>query len=516
MNAPNLESALRYCEQGLSVVPVLPGQKEPAGQWKPSQYRPMGPDEIRETFTSQDNLNVGIVGGIPSQNLLVIDCDNMSKFRRDIRPRLRDIIANTWVVISGSRKRHVYVQIPFPVKCGKRPAWGVDLKAQGGYVVAPRSIFGETGGQYEFDMFTDEILRLGPDELGALDFLKLEPFDPANREEQSLLPFGVTWKIWAIVKGHYEAQGYAKGKHTPTDRSRSAADFHAMTWLADNGWTCEQVAELFRKHAGAGTKFREKTSRESYLRGTYHRAQEHARDHLTDEKRQLQAAISNIVSDSWPGRTGPTDRAVCLALLRIGYQAGGRTDVSASQRQVALHAGVEPPTVARSLERLIKGGLVGLIAKGTGFNASVFDIGSLVPKCCNTTTPGIVLLQHFDTGADAFRQSGIGKTGFDILQLIPATPDAIGLADLIARTDRSRRTVFRKLAKLKASGIVTTDAAGRLSRTSHDLESLARWLGTANTRDNKRRRYLEQRHAYREAIREMHAKVDPETGELGA
>ena len=106
--------------------------------------------------------------------------------------------------------------------------------------------------------------------------------------------------------------------------------------------------------------------------------------------------------------------------------------------------------------------------------------------------------------------------GFDILQLIPATPDAIGLADLIARTDRSRRTVFRKLAKLKASGIVTTDAAGRLSRTSHDLESLARWLGTANTRDNKRRRYLEQRHAYREAIREMHAKVDPETGELGA
>lgn len=69
-----IDTALKARDKGLSVIPIIPGNKAPSiATWTPYQTECMGSDDIRRNFT--DDSWFGIIAGAVSGNLEVLDFD---------------------------------------------------------------------------------------------------------------------------------------------------------------------------------------------------------------------------------------------------------------------------------------------------------------------------------------------------------------------------------------------------------------------------------------------------------
>jgi hypothetical protein len=127
-----ITEALALSQLGWSLVPLKSRSKEPLLRWKPLQKRKLSEREIVELFEQNPDANLGVVTGSIS-GLLVIDADAPEIVKRWGTPETP--IAET------SRGRHYYYQLPdsaVPSIVGV--ADGVDIRAEGGYVVAPPSV----------------------------------------------------------------------------------------------------------------------------------------------------------------------------------------------------------------------------------------------------------------------------------------------------------------------------------------------------------------------------------------
>jgi hypothetical protein len=132
-----LDFALAYRELGFAVLPLKPRDKRPhtrliklthrSTSWARLRGRAATGAEIREWFRCEPEANLGIITGAASLGVVVADYDTG-------RPeRLRE----TPIVATG-RGLHVYARSDPPTATEKRD--GFELKADGGYVVAPPSI----------------------------------------------------------------------------------------------------------------------------------------------------------------------------------------------------------------------------------------------------------------------------------------------------------------------------------------------------------------------------------------
>jgi hypothetical protein len=149
-----LEYALFYVSYGLSVIPLKPGEKVPLVKWEKYQEEPPAIAEVQKWFKDTNN-NIAIVCGKVSGNLVVIDFDDTEvykEFFKELDAELKGIITNTWVVRTG-KGLHIYLRVDSdkPVKSGKMAK--VDIKGEGGYVVAPPSLH-PSGKRYEFIRFS--------------------------------------------------------------------------------------------------------------------------------------------------------------------------------------------------------------------------------------------------------------------------------------------------------------------------------------------------------------------------
>ena len=71
-----LETALRCNELGLVPVLIYKGKKRPIGKaWQTRRYTD---DELRERFTNNPNLNVGLLLG-PDSGVIDIECDGQTR-----------------------------------------------------------------------------------------------------------------------------------------------------------------------------------------------------------------------------------------------------------------------------------------------------------------------------------------------------------------------------------------------------------------------------------------------------
>lgn len=145
-------AALAYLRRGISIIPLQPRSKKPAlKSWKEYQHRLPTEDEVSAWFDEDPQRNLGIVTGTVS-GLAVVDFDaaeavTMAKERG----------FPSCPTVKTAKGYHAY--------CSHRPGVGnfqkredlpgIDLRAEGGYVVAPPSVH-ENGQRYRWKHGLDE------------------------------------------------------------------------------------------------------------------------------------------------------------------------------------------------------------------------------------------------------------------------------------------------------------------------------------------------------------------------
>jgi len=134
--AERMEDFIRfYRSQRLNVIPIRYRDKTPIGEWKQYQSKVMSDEEIQKNFLSGAAVNIAIVCGTVSDNLVVIDFDSRSTYKKHFAWAEKD----TFVVQTG-KGVHVYFKTDYPVRGFKIQELTIDVKGEGGYVLAPPSI----------------------------------------------------------------------------------------------------------------------------------------------------------------------------------------------------------------------------------------------------------------------------------------------------------------------------------------------------------------------------------------
>lgn len=145
-----LAHALRYASWGWSVFPLRERGKEPDGELAPRGFKDATTDEnkIRSWWNTRPRANIGVATGKVS-GIVIVDVDprnggDVEEFRSRV-----GLGAHHDTVITGGGGVHLFFRYPSGVVVPSRSNFvkGIDLKSDGGYVVAPPSIH-PSGGAY--------------------------------------------------------------------------------------------------------------------------------------------------------------------------------------------------------------------------------------------------------------------------------------------------------------------------------------------------------------------------------
>src|SRR4051794_8544312 len=170
-----LEAALWYVNHGIPVFPLhspVPGGcscRDPECDSPAKHPRTLhglsdatiDPDQVRKWWTRWPDANIGILTGSKAQ-LLAVDVDP----RNGGNESLEDLVAqhgrfpDTAEQISGGGGRHFIFRYPGG-SVPKKLAPGIDLKGDGGYIVAAPSLH-PSGRRYEWDGIAGEKALLDP------------------------------------------------------------------------------------------------------------------------------------------------------------------------------------------------------------------------------------------------------------------------------------------------------------------------------------------------------------------
>ncbi|MFH1083388.1 MAG: bifunctional DNA primase/polymerase [Pseudomonadota bacterium] len=142
-DSKNLKAAIWYAKQGFSVIPCRAPYADKEGkdikipyiEWKPYQTKKADDQEIRAWYAKFPDARVGIVTGKES-NLLVVDADT---------PEANQIIDNLLpdsLIVPMAKSPHgwhYYFRHELGLANKARYAPGIDVRTEGGYIMAPPS-----------------------------------------------------------------------------------------------------------------------------------------------------------------------------------------------------------------------------------------------------------------------------------------------------------------------------------------------------------------------------------------
>lgn len=142
-----------YLARGWSVVPILPRGKRPLVPWQEYQRRLATRDEVGDWYARWPDAGVAIVTGAVSA-LVVLDVDTRHGGDDTLAALEREFgsLPHTVEAITGGGGRHIYFTHPdgeLRNRAGLAP--GLDLRAEGGLVVAPPSVHA-TGQRYAWEV----------------------------------------------------------------------------------------------------------------------------------------------------------------------------------------------------------------------------------------------------------------------------------------------------------------------------------------------------------------------------
>lgn len=153
------QAAVDYINRGFAIIPLAPGEKVPAIQGGLTNWSD-NPQDAISYWSIRPRANIAIVCGEPSGNLVAIDLDCHGG--PDGRETLREWEAEhgelpeTVSVITGSGGKHLLYRVNRSFRKFENPQIGVDIRAEGSYVVAPPSIH-PNGEAYEWSVSPDDM-----------------------------------------------------------------------------------------------------------------------------------------------------------------------------------------------------------------------------------------------------------------------------------------------------------------------------------------------------------------------
>lgn len=226
-----------YTSLGLATTPLRPRDKRPLFPgWQradPAAWRRAPPDA-----------NVGIVTGSRSGGLVVLDFDGVAPL--DVLGEGPSALAERTLVVRTARGWHVYAREPSVRSCRWR---GVDVKAEGGLVVAPPSIH-PSGHRYAFLSSVRRVTSVA-EITGGLEVRRSEqhsarprgPAAPPLRSARVEAGLVREWidrqaprlrRAWSVLETGGAPPGF----------DRSSAEFAVALSLAEAGFEPEQAVGI--------------------------------------------------------------------------------------------------------------------------------------------------------------------------------------------------------------------------------------------------------------------------------
>ena len=141
-----LSYAKKYREIGLNIIPIKYSRKTPIQKWEEFQHRKLSQTEFENVFGTGKPVNIGIVCGEISGNLVSLDFDDIHNFEQFF---LNKKLCEETAIIQTSRGRHVWIRTARPVKSFSIPELHLDVLGEGKITIAPPSRH-PTGAIYSF------------------------------------------------------------------------------------------------------------------------------------------------------------------------------------------------------------------------------------------------------------------------------------------------------------------------------------------------------------------------------
>lgn len=171
-----LESALHCDALGLSVFPLWPKSKNPSiKEWEPFQYERAPKEQIKRWWSAHPDWNIAVACG-PVSGVMVVDVDG-EKGAETLATLQREhgSLPPTWRSRTG-KGEHIWFRYPDGLDVtnarGQLKGTGIDIRGDGGYVVAPGSTH-QNGALYDWqdDCRPDDV-KIATAPAWFLDLLK--------------------------------------------------------------------------------------------------------------------------------------------------------------------------------------------------------------------------------------------------------------------------------------------------------------------------------------------------------
>lgn len=211
-----LEAALKYAHMGLAVFPLKVKGKEPNTE---NGFKDASTDEtiIRGWWERNPKANIGIATGDMSGGLVAIDMDIDKDKGKDGYHTFKKwcddnylVLPDSWLSITGRGGYHLFYRSRFPVP--SKISWldDVDIRANGGYIVAPPSIH-PNGTRYEWEDAPDECQLVSTDDIDV-EFVMNSVIASIAKNNQPLnvpeeIPEGHRDEIMFKLACKYQAMG---------------------------------------------------------------------------------------------------------------------------------------------------------------------------------------------------------------------------------------------------------------------------------------------------------------------
>ncbi|OGS32965.1 MAG: hypothetical protein A2218_10285 [Elusimicrobia bacterium RIFOXYA2_FULL_53_38] len=191
-----LDRALAYVELGWAVFPIVPNTKRPLTK---NGFKDATKSVflVKKWWTDNPEANIGIATGEIS-GIVVVDVDVKKEAKGLESFQTLEGMGTTLTATTPSGGWHFYYTAKGPLRCRNGLLSGIDIKADGGYVVAPGSVI--DGKPYEW-IEAEAHLAVLPDTITALMTKTSAPRTTPAVTDGEMIPEGLRNSTLASIAG---------------------------------------------------------------------------------------------------------------------------------------------------------------------------------------------------------------------------------------------------------------------------------------------------------------------------